>query len=156
MSSQSAETSPSPVLVIDDEDEETIDPVEAMPTFVDQRPPLDRPVQVDALLENWRTQIRKAGVKAEELFLDAINDIYSTEKERETSITKNMVLELENTVESEIASLENTIIYLAKKGRGSGQDDHRLQELNKNVVASGKEIRDHAVEIRYHTLLFHF
>ena len=110
---------------------------------------MNRPVQVDALLENWRSQIRATGVETEEVFLDAVQEIFQTEKEKETSITKNMILELNNTVQSEIASLENTIIYLAKKGRASGQDDPRLKELNKNIVASGKKIRNHAVEIRY-------
>ena len=144
--------SPSPVIVVDEEDEEdqeSILPEKEEPSIVHERPPLNRPVQVDALLENWRTQIRAAGVEMEELFLDAVQEIFETEKERETSIAKNMVLELNNTVQSEISSLENTIIHLAKKGRASGQDDPRLRELNKNVVASGKKIRNHAVEIRY-------
>lgn len=159
MASQTVQVSPSPILVIDEEneeeeeDEETIVPVQEMPIIEDKRPPLNRPVQVDALLETWRTQIRNAGVKTEEIFLDAIQDIFGTEKERESSITENMILELENTVASEIASLENTIIYLAKKGRASEQDDPRLKELNKSVVASGKRIRNHAVEIRYPNLI---
>jgi hypothetical protein len=119
-----------------------------LPIVQDERPTLNRPVQVDANLENWRTQIRNAGVEAEELFLEAIQEIFTTEQERETSITKNMVLELNNTVQGEIASLENTIIYLAKKGRASEQDDPRIKELHKKVVESGKKIRNHAVEIR--------
>jgi hypothetical protein len=114
----------------------------------DPRPPLNRPVQVDANLENWRAQIRRAGVEAEEIFLEAIKEIFATEQERETSITKSMVLELNNTVHGEIASLENTIIYLAKKGRATEQDDPRIKEFNKKVVESGKKIRNHAVEIR--------
>ena len=124
---------------------------EEKPTIVHERPPLNRPVQVDALLEKWRTQIRAVGVETEELFLEAVQEIFQTEKERETSITKNLVLELNNTVQSEIASLENTIIYLAKKGRASGQDDPRLKQLNQNIIASGKKIRNHAVEIRYNS-----
>jgi hypothetical protein len=119
-----------------------------LPIVQDERPALNRPVQVDANLENWRTQIRKAGVEAEELFLEAIQEIFTTEREREISIIKNMVLELNNTVQREIASLENTIIYLAKKGRASEQDDPRIKEFNKKVVESGKKIRNHAVEIR--------
>jgi DNA-binding transcriptional regulator GbsR (MarR family) len=119
-----------------------------LPIVQDERPALNRPVQVDANLENWRTQIRNAGVEAEELFLEAIQEIFTTEQEREISITKNMVLELNNTVQGEIASLENTIIYLAKKGRASEQDDPRIKEFNKKVVESGKKIRNHAVEIR--------
>jgi hypothetical protein len=63
-----------------------------------------------------------------------------------------MVLELNNTIESEIASLENTIIYLAKKPKpetGKEKDDPRITELNQKIIASGKKIRNHAVEIRY-------
>ena len=161
VSSSSPVSSPDPVLVFDDEDEDeeedgdenegTIDSTDAMPTIQnvqDKRPPLDRPVQVDALLDKWRTEIRNSGIEAEELFLEAINEIFNTEKEKEYSITKNMALEFQNTVDSEIVSLENTIIYLAKKGRASDQDDPRLKELNKKAVASGKKIRNHAVEIR--------
>jgi hypothetical protein len=58
------------------------------------------------------------------------------------------VLELNNTVDTALASLENGIIYLASKGRG-GKDDPRLKELNHKVTAAGKKIRDHAVDIRY-------
>jgi len=136
----------------EDEDGEEIDAptsTEELPNIELPKPPLDRSVQVDALLENWRTQIRNAGIEAEELFIESVSEIFKTENERETSITKNMVIELNNTVESEIAYLENTIIYLAKKGRASSQDDPRLKELNKSVAASGKKIRNHAVEIRY-------
>lgn len=122
----------------------------------DPRPPLNRPVQVDANLDNWRTQIRKAGVEAEEIFLQEIQEIFATEQERETSITKNMVLELNNTVQGEIVSLENTIIHLAKKDRAPEQDDPRIKELNKKVVESGKKIRNHAVEIRYSHFSPHF
>ena len=122
---------------------------EEEPTIVHERPPLNRPVQVDALLEKWRAEIRAVGVETEELFLDAVQEIFQTEKQSEISITKRMVLEFNNTVQSEIASLENTIIFLAKKGRASEKDDPRLKELNKNTVASAKKIRNHAVEIRY-------
>ena len=132
----------------EEEEEETVSSTRVLPIVQDERPALNRPVQVDANLENWRTQIRNAGVEAEELFLEAIQEIFTTERERETSITKNMVLELNNTVQGEIASLENTIIYLAKKGRASEQDDPRIKEFNKKVVESGKKIRNHAVEIR--------
>ena len=128
---------------------------EAMPTLKDERPPLNRPVQVDAALENWRAQIRKAGVESEEVFLKAVKDIFTTEREREASITKNMVIELNNTVQGEVASLENSIIYLAKKGRASGEDDPRIKEFNKKVIASGKKIRNHAVEIRYSLAVRH-
>lgn len=116
----------------------------------DERPALNRPVQVDALLDNWRTQIRNAGVQAEEVFIAAVTEIFETEKAREEEIARNMVLELNNTVESELSSLENTVIYLAKKGKASGKDDPRYKEFNENIVASGKKIRNHAVEIRYH------
>ena len=143
----------------DDEDEETDEDEEddevatsttkVLSVVIDERPTLNRPVQVDANLENWRTQIRKAGVEAEELYLEAIQEIFTTEQERETSITKNMVIELNNTVQGEIASLENIIIYLAKKGRVTDQDDPRIKEFNKKVVESGKKIRNHAVEIRF-------
>ena len=64
-----------------------------------------------------------------------------------------MVLELNNTVDTELASLENSVMYLAKKGRANGKDDPRFKELNDKVVASGKKIRNHAVEIRYLQLL---
>jgi hypothetical protein len=166
VSSSSLDSSPSPVLVLDEEDDDedededegegasegegegTINPMEPMPTIQDKRPPLDRPVQVDALLDKWRTQIRNSGIEAEELFLDAINEIFNIEKDKEDTITKNMALEFQDTVDSEIASLENTIINLAKKGKASDQDDPRLKELNKKAVASGKKIRNHAVEIR--------
>jgi len=133
----------------EEQDETASETPKELPILKDDRPPLDRAVQVDANLENWRTQIRKAGVEAEEIFLEAIQEIFASEHERETSITKNMVLELNNTVEGEIASLENTIIYLAKKGRATEQDDPRIKEFNKKVVESGKKIRNHAVEIRY-------
>jgi len=119
-----------------------------MPTQENERLPLNRAVQIDALLENWRTQIRKAGVETEELFLEAIAEIFATEKEREANIAENMVLELNNTVDTALASLENGIIYLASKGRGK-KDDPRLKELNHKVTAAGKIIRDHAVDIRY-------
>ena len=132
----------------EEEEEETVSTTPVLPFVQEERPTLNRPVHVDANLENWRTQIRKAGVEAEELFLEAIQEIFTTEQERETSITKNMVLELNNTVQGEIASLENTIIYLAKKGRASQQDDPRIKEFNKKVVESGKKIRNDAVEIR--------
>ena len=150
MSTQSEQASPSPLVEIDEEDEITILPAEEeeTPIVSHERPQLDRPVQVDALLKNWRTQIRNAGIETEELFLEAVHEIFNTEKEREISMSKSMFLELQNTVESEVTSLENTIIHLAKKGHASGQDDPRLNELNKNVQASGKKIRDHAVEIR--------
>ena len=152
-SSQYIETHPTPDIVdeplaeyADETDQETL----SSPTIIEpERPPLNRPVQVDALLENWRTQIRKAGIETEEIFIEAINEIFRTEKERETLIAKNMVLELNNTVDAELASLENSIIYLAKKGRASGKDDPRFKELSDKVVASGKKIRNHAVEIRY-------
>jgi hypothetical protein len=159
VSPSSLVSSPSPVLALDEEDEDedededeedegTVGPMDAMPTIQDERPPLNRPVQVDALLDKWRTQIRNSGIEAEELFLDAITEIFNIEKEKESSITKKMALEFQNTVDSEIASLENTIIYLAKKGKASEQDDPRLKELNKKAAASGKKIRNHAVEIR--------
>lgn len=153
-SSQYVETHPTPELELPEDDEnETVEEILSSPDpnapVEPPRPPLNRPVQVDALLENWRTQIRNAGMETEEMFIDAINEIFAAEKERETSISKNMVLELNNTIDSEIASLENTIIHLAKKGRGTGKDDPRLKELNDKVVASGKKIRNHAVEIRY-------
>ena len=115
----------------------------------DERPPLNRPVHVDALLDNWRTQIRNAGIEAEEKFLSAVNEIFNTEKEREEAIARNMVLELNNTVEAEMSSLENSVIYLAKRGKASGKDDPRYKELNEKIVASGKKIRNHAVDIRY-------
>ena len=153
-SSQHAETYPTPEIdLLADDEHATIEEILSTPDpnapIEPPRPPLNRAVQVDALLENWRTQIRNAGVETEEIFLDAINEIFAAEKERETSISKNMVLELNNTVDGEIASLENTILHLAKKGRGTGKDDPRLKELNEKVVASGKKIRNHAVEIRY-------
>jgi len=134
----------------DDDDKSTTGPDEPLPisAIQDERPTLDRPVHVDALLENWRAKIRQAGVEAEEIFLDAVEEIAATEEERETSIAENMILELENRVTGEIASLENTIIYLAKKGKASGQDDPRIKELNKAIQASGKSIRNHAVDIR--------
>lgn len=128
----------------DDQDEEDDIPY-------DVRPSLNRPVQVDALLDNWRTQIRNAGVKAEEVFLASIKKIFETEKVREEEISRNMVLELNNTAESELASLENTIIHLAKKGKASGKDDPRYKELNDAIIAAGKKIRNHAVDIRYIT-----
>jgi hypothetical protein len=135
----------------EDEEEETSTHAPSRTPVGSENPPLNRAVQVDALLENWRTQIRNAGIESEELYLQAIKDIYATEKEREESIAKNMVLELKNTVESEIASLEGTIMYLAKKGRAEGTDDPRLKELNKEIAAAGKKIRNHAVDIRYLT-----
>ena len=133
------------------DDDEGVKSPSPSPTIVeDVRPPLNRAVQVDALLENWRTQIRNAGVKAEEIFREAINQIFETEKTRETSVTKNMVLELNNTVETEIASLENEILYLATKARGEPEKRSALiTELNKKITASGKKIRNHAVDIRY-------
>lgn len=130
--------------------DETEAEVLSSPTAIEpERPPLNRAVQVDALLENWRTQIRKAGIETEEIFIESVNEIFETEKEREISITKNMVLELNNTVNTELASLENHIMYLAKKGRATDKEDPRLKELNEKVVASGKKIRNHAVEIRF-------
>ena len=131
-----------------DEDEIVESP--APDVVEDVRPPLDRAVQVDALLENWRARIRNAGIKAEEIFLEAIKEIFETEKEKEASIAKNTVLELNNTVETEIASLENEILYLATKGRGeTDMNDALIKELNKKITAAGKRIRNHAVEIRY-------
>jgi hypothetical protein len=109
---------------------------------------VNRAVQVDALLENWRVQIRKAGVESEELYIAAINDIFVTESDREESIADNMLLELEDVVDSAIASLENTIMRLADKGRATGDDDPRLKELNEKVSSAGKTIRNRAVEIR--------
>lgn len=152
-SSQYVETRPTPDVVdepLAEYADETESEILSSPTAVEpERPPLNRAVQVDALLENWRTQIRKAGIETEEIFLEAINEIFETEKERETSITKNMVLELNNTVDTELASLENDIMYLAKKGRADSKDDIRFKELNDKVIASGKKIRNHAVDIRY-------
>lgn len=136
-----------------EEHEEEIPQSEPSDTTTSVNPPLDRPVQVDALLDKWRTKIRKGGVETEETFVQAVHEIFETEHEKETSITKNMVLELENIIESEIASLENTIIFLAKKGRALGNEDPRLKKLSKGITASGKKIRDHAVEIRYKYIL---
>ena len=154
-SSQSPEVHPIPDLFEEyadneEEEEEEEKPAEPKPLSAmhDERPPLDRAVQVDELLDNWRSQIRKAGVKAEEDFLVAIKRIFETEKEGETSTAKNMISDFNNAVETEITSLKNTIIYLAKKGRASGQDDPRLTELNRKIAASGKKIRNHAVETR--------
>jgi len=134
----------------DDADENPTGPQEPLPisAIQDERPPLDRAVQVDALLENWRSKIRQAGVEAEEIFLDAVEEIAATEEEREISITENMISELENRITREIASLENTIIYLAKEGKAAGQDDPRIKEFNKAIQTSGKKIRNHAVDIR--------
>ena len=134
----------------DDDDRGTTGPEEPLPisAIQDERPTLDRPVHIDALLENWRGKLRQAGVEAEENFLDAVEEIAATEQERETSVAENMILELENRVIGEIASLKNTIIYLAKKGKASGQDDPRIKELNKAIQGSGKKIRNHAVDIR--------
>src|SRR5271167_4498756 len=40
---------------------------EPLPTIIkDERPPLNRPVQVDDLLNTWRTRIRNTGMKVEE------------------------------------------------------------------------------------------
>lgn len=152
-SSQYVETHSTPDPVVEplaEYAEETEEEVLSSPTAIEpERPPLNRAVQVDALLENWRTQIRKAGIETEEIFIEAVNEIFETEKEREISITTNMVLELNNTVNTELASLENHIMYLAKKGRATDKEDPRLKELNDKVVVSGKKIRNHAVEIRF-------
>jgi hypothetical protein len=110
---------------------------------------VNRPVEVDALLENWRTQIRKAGIESEELYISAISEISETEFDRETSIVENMFVELEDVVESEISSLEEIIMYLANKGRATDKEDPRIKELNNKVAAAGKNIRNRAVEIRY-------
>lgn len=145
-----------PLSALDEyEDEEDNEPSPAndepipISAIQDDRPPLDRAVQVDALLETWRAKIREAGIQSEEIFLDAVEEIAATEQEREKSITENMILELENQVTGEIASLENTIIYLAKKGKAEDKDDSRIKDLNKAIQTSGKKIRNHAVDIRY-------
>jgi hypothetical protein len=131
----------------DAEPEEADEPEEDEIPY-DVRPPLNRPVQVDALLDNWRTQIRSAGVENEEVFIASVNKVFETEKGREEEIARNMVLELNNTAEAELSSLQNTVIYLAKKGKASRKDDPRYKEFNDAIVASGKKIRNHAVEIR--------
>src|SRR5579859_1784065 len=83
-SSQYVETHPTPDVVdepLAEYADETESEILSSPTAVEpERPPLNRAVQVDALLENWRTQIRKAGIETEEIFLEAINDIFETEK----------------------------------------------------------------------------
>jgi hypothetical protein len=119
------------------------------PTIIkDERPALNRPVQVDALLTTWRTSIRNAGMKAEEEFIAAVHDIFRTEKERENVVIRNMLLELNNTIQTELISLRNTIMHLAKKGKATEKNDPRLQEFNDKLIASRKKIRNHAVEIR--------
>jgi hypothetical protein len=137
----------------EDEDDKEPPPANDEPIPIsaiqDERPPLDRAVQVDALLETWRTKIREAGVQSEEIFIDAVEVIAETEQEREKSITETMILELENQVTEEIASLKNTIIYLAKKSKAEDNDDSRVKDLNKAIQTSGKKIRNHAVDIRY-------
>src|SRR5438552_1249383 len=90
-SSQYIETHSTPDPVVEplaEYAEETEQEVLSSPTAVEpDRPPLNRAVQVDALLENWRSQIRKAGIKTEEIFIEAVKEIFETEKERELSIT---------------------------------------------------------------------
>jgi hypothetical protein len=132
----------------DIDEDEMAEPAEPEPERERIDRSLNRAVHVDTLLENWRTQIRKAGVESEELYIKAVHDIFATESEREASIAENMLMELEDVVETQIASLENTIMYLANKGRAQGKDDPRITELNEKVKTSGKVIRDRAVEIR--------
>jgi hypothetical protein len=137
-----------PDLLDDDEEIQTEEPKVNPPAPSSSM--VNRPVEVDALLENWRTQIRKAGVESEELYISAISEISETEFDRETSIAENMFVELEDVVESEIVSLEETIMYLANKGRATDKEDPRIKELNSKIAAAGKSIRNRAVEIRYH------
>lgn len=134
----------------DDDDDEDDDEEDKTQPTINPELPLDRPVQVDALLEKWQSEIRKAGIDAEEQFLSEVAEIFKTERPREESITEKMVLELSGDIETELASLESTIIHLVKKGRASETDDPRIKEINKKISASGKKIRNHAVEIRYH------
>src|ERR1700734_2503708 len=76
-SSQYVETHPTPEPdLFEDEEDETVEEILSSPDpnvpVEPPRPPLNRAVQVDALLENWRTQIRNAGMETEEIFIDAI------------------------------------------------------------------------------------
>ena len=133
----------------EDDQDDILSTQEPSPAIVNERPILDRPVQVDALLDHWRAEIRKAGITEEEQYLAAVQEIFSTEKEREGVVAKNMILELNNTVESELISLQNSIIYLAKKGKATEREDPRFVEFIDKIAISRKKIRNQAVEIRY-------
>jgi len=122
---------------------------EPLPTIIkDERPPLNRPVQVDDLLNTWRTRIRNTGMKVEEEFISAVQDAFHTEKERESVICRNMFSELNNTIEGGLISLKNTIMYLAKKGKATKKNDPRLNEFNDALIESRIKIRNRAVELR--------